>query len=40
MTLGVESALEFLDKVKDVYGADSPQYRGFIDVIRDFKAGR
>jgi histone deacetylase complex regulatory component SIN3 len=36
----VESALEFLCKIKEVYGADSPRYQDFIDVMKDFKAGR
>lgn len=40
MTVGLKSALQFLDKVKKVYGAESPQYQGFIDVLKDFKAGR
>jgi len=40
MPAGFELALKFLGKVKEVYGADSPQYQGFLDAIRDFKAGR
>jgi len=40
MAVGMKSALDFLEKVKEVYGADSPRYQGFIDVLKDFKAGR
>jgi len=40
MVAGIQSALHFLDKVKVVCGADSPQYQGFIDVLKDFKAER
>jgi len=40
MLAGFESALKFLSKVKRAYGADSPQYQGFLDAIRDYKAGR
>lgn len=40
MVVGVESALKFLGKVKEVYGAESPEYQGFIDVMKDFKTGR
>lgn len=40
MAVGVESALEFLKKIKGVYGADSSQYQGFIDALKDFKGGR
>jgi len=39
MPIGVESALKFLCKVKEVYGADSPQYQGFINAMRDFRTG-
>jgi len=40
MAVGIESALDFLEKVKEVYGEDPPRYQGFIDVLRDFKAIR
>jgi len=40
MAAGFKSALEFLKKVKKVYGAESLQYQGFIDALKDFKAGR
>ena len=40
MAVGVESALKFLCKIKEVYGVGSPGYQGFLDIIRDFKAGR
>jgi len=39
MAAGINSALEFLDKVKGVYGAGSPRYQGFIGVLKDFKTG-
>jgi len=39
MVAGVESALKFLGKIKEVYGAESPEYQGFIDVMKDFKTG-
>lgn len=40
MVVGVESALEFIGKVKEVYEAEPSKYQGFIDVLKDFKAGR
>jgi len=40
MVVGIQAALGFLDKVKAVYGGDSPQYRGFIDTMKDFRCGR
>ncbi|KAF9649874.1 hypothetical protein BDM02DRAFT_3113132 [Thelephora ganbajun] len=40
MVVGVKLALEFIDKVREVYGAGSPQYQGFMDVMKDFKDGR
>lgn len=40
MPAGFDSALKFLSKVKEVYGADSPQYQSFLDAIRGYQAGR
>lgn len=40
MAITVTSALGFMGKVAEVYGKESSQYQGFIDVLRDFKAGR
>jgi len=40
MAAGVESALEFIGKVKEVYGAEPSRYDRFINVLKDFKAGR
>ena len=40
MAAGINSALEFLEKVKGVYGAGSSRYQGFIDVLKEFKTGR
>ena len=40
MAVGFESALEFIGKVKEVYKADPSRYQGFLDALKDFKAGR
>jgi len=36
----VKTALAFIDSAKKVYGADSPEYNGFLDAMKDFKGGR
>jgi len=38
--VGFESALAFIGKVKEVYEAESSRYQGFLDALKDFKAGR
>ena len=36
----MKTALKFIDKVKEVYGADSSEYQNFLDVMKDFKGER
>jgi len=40
MAVGVESALEFIGKVKGAYEAEPSRYQGFLDALNDFKIGR